>query len=748
MKKLLSLLTAMSFLCTAVACSEKAEDPPIVTEEITVAQTMYKEENADFPDDKRFVEGISYAEGFGVRLIYTTKDNCYKFADYDENMSVKSTTELFKAEGDTRVIFDCAEDGSIILLITYVHSENELGTPEYFEDAEYEYELRKYAPDGSGEEIIPLPDFGNYYNPAKDIIRGMKLIDGKILVSFSEAQLILDLSGNILETNQNSTDYIFYCTDSEGKIIASNEKGYCYMDKLSFDMPENITEYGEYLKLNLTLGISRGYGDFKVFFMLNTGIYGLTQQDKLVQVMDYNDSLMTIADYRGLVYAGEGRFAGLRQEMEQGYLSTLTVRPDDYVMNRKDFTIGYIGGIDYNDNEMMSMYNKKNDSFKANSKVYEEFDDFTADVLTDNAPDCITYEGTYNMRRLTNLGALADMYQLSEQYGGFRADDILDNVRTALEMDGKLYGIVQRFYLDVAVGRSDIFPKGNMTWSEFKEIYDSQPEDVYFSNQTGMWNERDVFNFICNPNNFIDYEKNECCFNTPEFAETLEFIRDVRLMPEMDWQSFYDTHTDEEVNLFYSEDSHRIATGESLLAWETMHNLNDIAELKHKYSLDNGEYTLVSPPSDKNEAYLRFNTCFYSVVANGKCPEGAWNYINYITSDDFLPTYLQTMESFATFKSSFNKINERLRQISEKPVYVDEQGITHEHASTSKPITDEEYQEALDYISTCTVAGDSNNVIYDIMLEEYEIFMAGEKSAEQCGEDIQKRVEIYLSENS
>lgn len=751
MKKLLSILTAMTFLCSVTACSERKKDNPDATENVTVAQTIYKEESFDFPEDKRFVEGISYADGFGVRLIYTDKNNCYKFADYDENMSIKSTSELFKAEGDTRVIFDCADDGTIFSLITYVHSENEIGTENYFEDAEFEYELRKYAPDGSGEEIIPLPEFGNYYNPAEDYIRGIKFIDGKILVNFSDAQLILDLSGNIIDARQESSDYIFYCTDSEGRIVASTDKGYCYMDKLSFDMPENITEYGDYLRLNLSLGTSRGYGDFKVFFMLNTGIYGLTNQDKLVEIMDYNDSLMTIADYRGLVYAGEGKFAGIRQEMEQSYLSMLTVRPDDYVMNRKDFTIGHIGGIDSIDSEMMSIYNKKSDSFKANSKVYEEFDDFTADVLTDNAPDCIAYDGTYNMRRLSNLGALTDMYQLSEEYGGFKADDILDNVRQAIEMDGKLYGIVQRFYLDVAVGRSDIFPKSNMTWNEFKEIYDNQPDDVYFSNHTGMWGQsdkQDVFNFLCNANSFIDFEKNECHFNTPEFAETLEFIRDVRLMPEMDWNSFYETHSDEEVQLFYSEDNHRITNGEALLASEILHGLNDIIEVKHKYSLNNGEYTLISPPSDKNESYICFNTCFYSVVANGKCPEGAWDYINFITSDDFLPSYLQTMDSFVTFKDSFDKINERQRLISEKPIYVDEQGVYHGHASTSKPITDEEYKNALDYISTCTVAGDSNDVIYNIMLEEYQSFMAGEKTAEKCGEDIQKRVSIYLSENS
>ena len=750
MKKLLSLLAVLTFLCSMSACSDKKNDTSQPAQEITVSQTMYKEEHVDFPEDKRFADGMTYIGGQGVRLIYTDTNGSYKFADYDENMAVKSTTELFTADENTRVNFDCTDDGTMIALLTHIHSEHEIGTAEYFDNAKFSFELRKYAPDGGGEEIIPLPDFGNYYDPSTDIVRDLKLIDGKILISLSSGRLIMDMNGNILENRQES-ELIYYCEDSSGKIIAATDTKYCYMDKLSLDLPENMTEYGDYLRLNLNLGITKGFGGFKVFFMFNSGVYGLTENNTLVEVFDYNNSLVSITDYRNLVYAGEGKFAGISSTMDTNktFLSMLTVRPDDYVMNRGDVVIGLVGDIYTTDQELVTMYNKKSDSYKAELKSFKEMDDFTAAVLTDDAPDCISYSGTYNMRRLKNLGAVMNMYEFSEKYGGFKKEDILDNVSEALEIDGGLYGISQKFQFDLAIGRSDIFPKGNMTWQEFKDIYDSTPEDMYFSNISDMNTKEDVFRFLCinNLNAFIDFEKGECNFNTPEFAEMLEFTQTVRLMPEFDWQAFYDSHTEDEIVLFQQEDKNRISNGESMIATGNAFGLSDFVDLKHFHQFDDGEFTLINPPSGNPQSNITFNVLF-SVVTNGKCPEGAWDYINYITSENFLTTYLQTERSFVTFKNAFNAINEQIRYYSENPSYVDEQGLTHYNYGAQKPITDSEYNMALEYISNCTIPDDYNETLYNILIEEYNSFAAGDKTAEECADIIQNRVSIYLSENS
>ena len=101
-----------------------------------------------------------------------------------------------------------------------------------------------------------------------------------------------------------------------------------------------------------------------------------------------------------------------------------------------------------------------------------------------------------------------------------------------------------------------------------------------------------------------------------------------------------------------------------------------------------------------------------------------------------------------TFKGAFEKINKQIRWDSENPVYVDENGVTVTTFTTEKPITDEEYNMALEYISKCTIPADYNQTLYNILMEEYEAFAAGDKTAAECAEIIQNRVSIYLSENS
>ncbi len=44
---------------------------------------------------------------------------------------------------------------------------------------------------------------------------------------------------------------------------------------------------------------------------------------------------------------------------------------------------------------------------------------------------------------------------------------------------------------------------------------------------------------------------------------------------------------------------------------------------KHRYHFDDGEFTLLDAPSENPQSNIFFET-LYSVVTNGKCPEGAF----------------------------------------------------------------------------------------------------------------------------
>lgn len=750
MKKTITFLSAFILVCAAATCTNGNVENSQPTEDIKVTQTMYKEERADFPEDMLFYGGIGYVEGSGVRLIYTDKEGDKKFADYDENMKLKSTTELFTAENEYRTFFSISDDGCISELVMYVDSEVELGAEDYFEKADISYELCKYSADGKEESTVVVNGMNNYFNPTDDFIRSCNVVDGRCFFITSAGQLMIDENGEITDS-RDAKDFVCYCTDCDGKFVAADDKGYSYMDSVSLDVPEKMTAYGEYLSLNFNLGIAEGHDGYKLFFMLNDGIFGLTENDSVVKILDYNKSLMSGQDYSTVIYAGKGSFAAIGYDNNKSYLAMMTVRPDDYIMDRKTVLVGCQSdsGICPNEQAMAAAYNKKSDKHIVEMKVYSGIDDVKEDVLAGSPPDVFAYGEAADMYRLANLGAAANMYELSEKYGGFRKEDIKDNVITAMEYKNGLYAMCQTFQLPINLGSKNLFPAGNMNWDEFYEIMENAPDDMYFSYQMGCSSPEDVFSYLCTSNlgSWVDFQNAECYFDTPEFKRFLEFTKTVNLFSPMNMAEFYKNNTDEEAQIFFQEERNRVKNGTAMLIDESISHLWDIVRFRNGYGLTDEEIVYVNSPSDKPSGQIAADR-LYSVIANGNNIEGGWDYVNFLLSDDFLTSYENTKSGLVTRRESFDKIVEEQQWYSENPVFINENGETqYVFSFEGVVITDEDIDKLNAYIDTCTLLKGHDDAISDIASEEYSAFIAGDKTADECAELIQNRVSIYLSEN-
>ena len=107
------------------------------------------------------------------------------------------------------------------------------------------------------------------------------------------------------------------------------------MDEFSLKIPESTVKFDKYVR---RIGsIFSGTDGFKAYFTMNDGIFGLTSSDELVKIVDFRQSQVTGSELTSLVYLEQGKFlaAGYESDTGQRYLSTLTVRPDDYIDNRE-----------------------------------------------------------------------------------------------------------------------------------------------------------------------------------------------------------------------------------------------------------------------------------------------------------------------------------------------------------------------------------------------------------------------------
>lgn len=751
MKKVKSILTALVLICSLTACGIEKVESSQTAEEIVITQTKYKEEQFSFSDDINSAYKMGYVQNSGVRLVYSDKSNVFKFADYDENMQVKSSVVLFSAENIYHTLFNINNDGTISVLIIYVKSDEEIGSENYYKNAEVTFEIRCFSTDGKEESAVEIEKMSSYFDLGSDFVEKFTEINGRYIIGLFDRQLIIDENGKITDA-QDIERNTCYCTDSNGEIITAGMKGYTYVNDVSPADSDSMTAYGDYL--NLQQGIATGYDGFKAFFMLNNGVFGLTETGNLIQIMDYNDSLMTCSDYYEVVYAGKGKFAAIGHNDGGNYLSVMNVRPDGYVMNRENVILGSTK-TDSNEQELITMFNKKSDSYKIELKNYDSFDDLKTDILAGSPPDMYGFWDTADMCKLVNMGGLADMYELSEKYGGFRKEDIMDNVIEAYEYKDGLYMMSQNFSISATAGRKDVFPDPHMTYDEFFKIVNNAPENVYLTNAVDLTTKQEVFDYFCTQNlsQWIDYEKSECYFDTPDFINLLNFIDTAPILPRKEWDNSKNNDEKEQEirQIYWQEEHNRVKNGTALIETNIFLNrLESILDIEQTTGFGVGlkldELTIIYPFGEDSAGTI-YGQGYYSIIANGNCPEGAWDYMNFLVSDNLLTSYLQTKSNFVTRKESFYKIFEKEQTISENPITVDANGITHDYGY-SRPITDEEIKTLMEYINNCTVVASSYDEIACIVSEEYSAYEAGESTAERCAELIQNRVSIYLSENS
>lgn len=749
MKKITALLSALALICCTASCTAKPDETQSGVETVTVSQTIYKEDRAELPKGFGYMDDMSYVEGKGMRIAYGSGDKHF-FADYDEDLVASEPVEFLEAENVFSSRFCIAPDGSISAFIIYAVSPLDISDPDYYNEAEFSLEMRRFSPDGEELETLPLEDTREYYDPLKNFCTFFCSYGEKWIIGYDEGRLLIDSNGEVESTSEESIDSNCYGIDSDGRYIYAASTEYGYMDGTTLKEPQTMESYGKFIRMNR--GFFAGQGDYKAFFIMSDGIFGLTESGSVVELLDFLDSHITLSEVYQMAYVAEGKFALYGADDAGVYLSLLTVRPDDYVENKQKVVLGVATndyGYDSNNSEMANKYNKKSDSYEVEIRTYSlDLDDVKADILSDNAPDVYSYGTRADMMKLVNLGAAANMDELAEKYGGLTRNDLLDNVAEALSYKDGLYAVCQTFQLPVAIGKQKFFPKGTMTYDEFFGTVDNMPEGMYFGNNDFTMPEQ-VFYFLCTNNltSWMDFDKGECWFDSPEFVQVLEFTTSVSLQPRRDWAAFYETATDDEARIAMEEELAKVKEEKALLANEYLFNLAALSRIHTEYDLDDSELTLVTPPSFEPKGRIGTGT-LYSVINNGKCTEGGWDFVNFIMSDNFLRSYLQTQTSFVCRKESFDKILEEGQKISWNPVYVDEAGVTHNNYAYGEKITDEQLANLREYLSTCTLPVDYNDKVSEIIMEEYNAYLAGDVSAERCAELIQNRMSIYLSENS
>lgn len=748
MKKCISVLTALALICSA-GCSEKpksSETVDVPDEIIDIVQTAYKEKRISLEENIKTAVSMEMYDG-KCYFFYESNTGQIRLAVLNEKMKFESDTALMDSVG---ISFSACmkSDGGFFVLAPktdYPVELNSVGLNEnyndFVENAEVSYVLSEYDTSGNLVSENVINGFDEYYSLDGNMFSEMcRYGDDKLITSLGDTVITLRTDGTLLDAVQKDMQMFNLGYDRDGNIIISNSSNYGKMDGHSLTMPDELNK--DYDAENGWYDSPAVSGDeqFFAYFKKQTGIYGITPKGAEILVVDFNSSLIKSMDFQKFVCCDEGKF--IAAGCDSNEILIYERRPDDYENEKQIVEVWQI--LSGGDNGQAADFNKTSDKYEVRiHPALKTPENLVKAVLTDSAPDVIDYCDADLIRKLTNLGALADMNELMDEYGGISRDDIMPNVLEAFNVKGKLVALPEFFSVSMLIADGNVVGKDLKNW-DFETLY-----DIYHSRKNNALlfadEYSDPINRFCleSLESWVDFDTKKDKFDTPEFVKFLEFAKET-------YDSHFPLETDDEKSLQVTKEMEvcfkdGTALFDSPLSTcyirETLNNMG-----MKGLSVDDAVF--LNPPDTNGKGKMLVQNC-YSVLESSDCKEGAWAFVSYMLGEERQCQYAKQTELLWTNKKAFEIAFDKCIAKDGEPEIV-KRGRCYKdftyYIDVPNEFTVEQAEKFRDFVMNCTVLESRDSSINGIVWDEFDRCYNNEISAEDCAKYIHNRVEICLSE--
>jgi hypothetical protein len=301
-----------------------------------------------------------------------------------------------------------------------------------------------------------------------------------------------------------------------------------------------------------------------------------------------------------------------------------------------------------------------------------------------------------------------------------------------LERDGKLFELFPMFSIrTLAVKTSYAGDKPGWSLDEFAAFLDSRPNAALIIEN---YNKTDFLSTILQYA-FIDPKTGECNFNREDFEKILKIAE---RFP--DKVTFNDA--DEYMTLLSGA-----ADGDPLTLQV---NISNFRSLKTSETIYFGEPVTAKGFPGENGA--SFQACArFAIAAGAKEPEGAWSFIKYM-----LEEYKDDVMLYLPLKLS---LLDKMAQEAQEPMYYMQGGekveVEYEISygaggSVYTAVIDDnspaDSAKVLDVIKSTQTILRRDDIAADILYEEIEAYLSGQKPADAVADIIENRINLYISE--
>lgn len=792
---------AVSMILSAYSCGDKSQKGSEKEKTTQAAQTAneviqnsYSSVDIDVEIPADYIEQMLLIKDTSQVLILGGNGENYSLylTDMDFSGFNEIPLDFPKTENSQSYLRTAvAPDGSIYALFTLIDY-GDFKLPDY-DDPNFDYEnfdyeamneaaqysctLYKLSSDGQIVSENPIENLDEYSDDSVDGIHINNLVagkDGTLVITLSgseENYLILNEDGKItgkIEPGGENHWINYFATDSDGNIVCTGygtngeQIEYIDLDSKKFtDSEIDISDQSNIMGIN---SINTGAGEYTLFISTQMGLYGVGEDKKPVEIINWIDSDIKGDSVQHVIGLEDGDFIVYLRDYESNTsgFARLTKRSADELANQTVITVATLSG-DSSITSKITEFNKSNTEYRikiADYSKYNEWDEETEkqtnsaakqlkmDIVTGNSPDMII---TYDYSLISELapkGTFTDLYTYLEKDNDLSKDDIMPNVLKASEIDGKLYSMSPNFQVATFACKSKFFDKENWTLDDMIDTLHEHP-DMQLMNYGNS--KEDAFEMLANAccDEFIDYEKLECHFDSDDFKKILEFCNEFPdESEEIDWE----TATDDEMQEYWNEQETMCLNDKALLSDAGFYDFTGYSQARSVTFGD--DITLVGTPSNNGKGALLSLSNAMAVMDSSPSKDACWEFIKTFFTEDY-----QTNDRYSfglpSLVSAFDK---KAEDAMHKPYYIDEDGKKVEYENTYyingkeitiDPLTKEEKDFVVDYIKKADkMYNGYTDEIKEIIVEEVTKYFKGEATSQQTIDKLQNRVGILISEQS
>jgi len=326
-----------------------------------------------------------------------------------------------------------------------------------------------------------------------------------------------------------------------------------------------------------------------------------------------------------------------------------------------------------------------------------------------------------------NKGIFADLNTFMDSDDNFDRADYLPGLFEAVDRNGKVFEIFPMFRFDVLMGKTaDLGFDRGWTLEEFSETIGAKPDSQYIIE---LWTRRQFIGSMVQ-NYFVNPLTGECFFDRDLFKKILEVV-----------ERFPQNEVEYELS---GEIYEGLSTGDPILMQGQIRVFYYIKAMEYLYF--NDEVTLKGYPSPVGNGLYFTPLNYFGIADASRNPEGAWEFLKFAMDNSIcvygsLPVNLKSLE---TFIAKDKRMYEREGEFGTGFHF----GGISKYALFSEmgELSDRNINQIKDAMMETSLIRRINPVISNIVMEEIDSFLSGQKTVDTVADIIENRIGIYLAE--